>query len=219
VDEDELLPLSALSHMVFCERRAALVHVERVWSENAYTVEGNHLHKAVDERGRRQEVRRELFIARGVHLRSFALGLAGQADVVEFHRDDDGVPLPGRQGNWRPYPVDYKRGRPKPDESDRVHLCGQALALEEMLSVGVPAGSLFYGKTRRRLEVLFDEPLRALTQETAHRFRDLVASRQTPSPFYSTRCEGCSLKSICQPTIERDGGAIARYLRTFGKVP
>ncbi len=218
VEEDDLLPLSALSHLVFCDRRAALIHLERVWADNAYTVEGQLLHEAVDEKARRREVRRELIIARGLHLRALALGVAGIADVVEFHRDDDGAPLPARAGRWRPFPVEYKRGAPKPDDSDVVQICGQALALEEMLGVEVPEGAMFYGRNRRRFSVRFDEPLRATTREAARRLRALFDSGGIPLPRYSARCEGCSLKEICQPTLNRGSGILRSYLAGLGKV-
>ena len=218
-DEDDLLPLSALSHLIFCDRRAALIHVERVWADNAYTVEGHVLHDAVDESARRREVRRELIIVRGVHLRALALGLAGIADVVEFHRDDNGVPLPGHSGNWRAYPVEYKRGVPKPDDSDVVQLCGQALALEEMLGAEVPEGAMFYGRNRRRFSVRFDEALRRTTCEAAARLRALIDSREIPLPRYSPRCEGCSLKDICQPTLDRASNNLRSYLAELGRVP
>ncbi|MFW6163929.1 MAG: CRISPR-associated protein Cas4 [Planctomycetota bacterium] len=219
--EDDLLPLSALQHLLFCERQCALIHIEQVWDDNRFTVEGALLHQRVDEQG--PETRGDLHIARGVRLRSLRLGLVGRADVVEFHRVGDrappetqevspGVPLRGTDGLWRPFPVEYKRGRPKPDRSDEVQLCAQALCLEEMLAVDVPEGALFYGKTRRRLAVAFDESLRAETETAAARLRTLFESRETPKPERSKKCQRCSLAQLCLPKAAR-GRSAARYLR------
>src|SRR6266567_7026185 len=142
-DEEDLLPLSALQHLVFCERQCALIHIEGVWADNALTVEGSHLHDRVDEMGPRIESRGDLRIARGVALRSLRLGLSGRADVIEFHRvTEGGVELAGVSGLWRPFPVEYKRGRPKRDRCDEVQVCAQARCLEEMLETAVPAGAL-----------------------------------------------------------------------------
>lgn len=81
--EDDLLPLSGLQHLLFCERQCALIHVEGLWAENRLTVEGRHLHERADAGG--HETRGALRVARGLALRSLRLGLAGRADVVEFH--------------------------------------------------------------------------------------------------------------------------------------
>jgi len=82
--ESQLLPISALQHLVFCERQCALIHVERLWAENWLTAEGQVMHKRAHDGP--TEVRGAVRIVRGVALRSLELGLAGQADVVEFER-------------------------------------------------------------------------------------------------------------------------------------
>ncbi|HMB52207.1 MAG TPA: CRISPR-associated protein Cas4 [Thermoanaerobaculia bacterium] len=165
----EPLPLSALQHLVFCERQFALIHVERQWADNPLTVDGKALHEQADAGG--SETRGDVRILRGLALRCERLALVGKADVVELHRTGggDGARLPGADGCWRPFPVEYKRGRPKLHDADRVQLCAQAFCLEEMLAVPVPAGALFYGKTRRREEVAFDPALRQRTETAAAR--------------------------------------------------
>src|SRR6266542_4457015 len=142
--EDDLLPLSALQHLIFCERQCALIHIEQIWADNVLTVEGTFLHERTDSAA--MESRASVRIARGLALHSLRLGLSGKADVVEFHRAGDdrpGTTLPGVSGRWVPVPVEYKRGKPKQDDSDRVQLCAQAVCLEEMLAVSVPSGALF----------------------------------------------------------------------------
>jgi CRISPR-associated exonuclease Cas4 len=198
--DDDLLPLSALQHLLFCERQCALIHLEQVWVENPLTVEGRHLHERVD--AGQGESRGDLHIARGVPLRNLRLGLSGKADLVEFHRRPAGEPgavLPDLSGSWRPFPVEYKRGRPKAHRADEVQLCAQALCLEEMLGADVPAGALFYGQTRRRQEVTFDPPLRELTERTAVRLHELIRSGITPPPVREPKCDKCSLLEVCMP--------------------
>jgi len=209
--EDDLLPLSALQHLLFCERQAALIHLERVWAENPLTVEGRHLHERAD--GGEGESRGEVRVARGLPLRSCRLGLAGKADVVELHRLAAGEPgacLPDVAGAWRPFPVEYKRGRPKRHRADEVQICAQGLCLEEMLGAPVPAGALFYHQTRRRLEVAFDPVLRQLTEEAAARLHRLFDSRLTPPPVREPKCDRCSLLPICMP--DAPAHSARRYL-------
>jgi CRISPR-associated exonuclease Cas4 len=201
--EDDLLPLSALQHLLFCERQCALIHVEGLWAENRLTVEGGHLHRKAHEGP--EESRGEVRITRGVSLRSLRLGLIGKADVVEFH-------LSQATREWLPFPVEYKRGRPKRDHSDEVQLCAQALCLEEMLEVPIPAGALFYGSTRRRTDVAFDPALRGRTEAAAARLHELIASGITPRAVREPKCERCSLLNLCLPDALTPGRSAARYL-------
>ncbi len=200
--EDDLIQLSALQHMVFCERQCALIHIEQTWAESGRTAEGRIMHERVHEESR--ESRGDVRIDYGVSLRSLRLGLIGKADVVEFHRQPD--------GSWHPFPVEYKRGKPKADDCDLVQLCAQAICLEEMLSVAIPEGALFYGQTRHRLDVAFDKALRRETEETARRVHTLITSGLTPPPAYEKRCESCSLMAECLPKTIQKRRSVKTYL-------
>lgn len=202
-DEDDLIQLSALQHYVFCIRQCALIHIEQVWSENILTAEGRLMHERAHDEG--SEKRGDVRVERGMPLRSFKLGLSGKADVVEFHAQ------PG--GDWRPYPVEFKHGKPKPDDCDEIQLCAQAMCLEEMLGVIINEGALFYGKTRHRHAVQFDETLRAKTEETARAVHSHLDSGITPPPVYSTRCESCSIIEQCMPKAIQKKRTISGYLK------
>ncbi len=197
--EDALIPLSALQHHLFCPRQCALIHLEQAWAENAATAEGRILHERVD--AGRSETRPGVRIARGLTIRSLALGVVGRADVVEFH---------GRPP--RPFPVEYKRGKPKAHKADEVQLCAQAICLEEMFGEAVDEGALFYGITRRRLTVVFDEDLRALTHRVASQARSNIAQGYTPPPTPMPACRHCSLSEICQPIRLEKPPQVARWL-------
>ena len=206
--EEDLLPLSALQHVVFCERQCALIHVEQVWDENLFTAQGRIMHERVHERDR--ESRGDVRIERGVPLRSLRLGLIGKADVVEFHRIDE--------GKWQPFPVEYKRGKPKADDCDRVQLCAQALCLEEMLDVEVSSGALFYGKTRHRLDVTFDHALREKTEKAAKRVREMIQSGVNPKANYTKKCKSCSLQVHCMPKLPQKK-SVKTYLARMVEEP
>jgi CRISPR-associated exonuclease Cas4 len=204
VPEDELFPLSALQHFIVCPRQVALIHIERQWAENAETAHGRIEHERVDVPGGRRErgVRR----VTGLALRSFALGVVGRADVVEFHK---GGRAPGDV-----VPVEHKHGKPKRHDGDRVQLCAQGMALEEMLGVAVPHGVLFYGRTRRRLDVPLDAALRARTHAVAQAVRELFREGRTPPAVSCPACPKCSLKPRCQPEhLDGRPDRVARYLR------
>jgi CRISPR-associated exonuclease Cas4 len=211
-DEDELLPLSALQHLVFCERQCALIHIEQLWADNKFTVEGEHLHECVHEAG--AESRGDIRIARSLALRSLRLGLSGIADVVEFHRiAEGGVAVPGARGCWKPFPVEYKRGRPKREHCDEIQLCAQAICLEEMLHIEIPNGALFYGATRHRFDVSFDESLRCATEDSAARLHRLIDSRITPAAVQEPKCDRCSLLELCMPEALSGRRSAKQYLR------
>lgn len=191
--ESELLPISALQHLLYCERQCALIHVERLWAENRLTTEGNILHKKAH--GGKTTTRPESRTTRAMPLRSFELGLYGVADIVQQK--------PGEP----PLPVEYKRGRPKKNDCDRVQICAQALCLEEMTQQTIPRGELFYGKTRRRVAVEMTQGLRDITTQAARRLRLLVESRRTPPAIFGPKCERCSLQALCLPRLGRNGSA------------
>lgn len=215
--EDDLLPVSALQHLEFCPRRCALVHVEGLWTENAQTAEGRVLHKRVHEAP--SETVGGVRVVRGLRLSSRELGLFGVADVVEFHPIDDsacgGTVLAGLAGRWQPFPVEYKRGRRKPEMSYFVQLCAQALCLEEMLQVTVPVGALYHGKSRRRQQVAFDAALRDRTQTRARELHELIAAGRTPPPVHGPKCKFCSLADKCLPKLPPSRSARQYLTRTI----
>jgi CRISPR-associated exonuclease Cas4 len=200
--EEDLIMISALQHIAFCERQCALIHIEQIWDENLMTAQGRIMHERVHEQDR--ESRRDVRIEYGLPLRSLRLGLIGKADVVEFHRIE--------KDTWLPFPVEYKRGKPKPDDCDLIQLCAQAICLEEMLSISVPQGAIFYGRTRRRLDVSFGDDLRRTTEETAEKAHRLIALGVTPPPVYEKRCERCSLIGVCLPKAIGKKSSVKRYL-------
>ena len=185
--EAELLPLSALQHWLFCPRQCGLIHLEQAWAENKFTAEGQVLHHKAHEGP--DECKAGVRITRTLPVRSFRLGISGQCDIVEFHKTGQVIP------------VEYKRGKPKSHRADEVQLCAQALCLEEMLSVYIPAGALYYGETRRRADVVFDTELRQLTQDTANRLHQMLSSGITSPPFDTAHCSSCSLAGICRPDL------------------
>jgi CRISPR-associated exonuclease Cas4 len=220
--EDDLLPLSALEHLVFCERQCALIHIEQLWDESAATVEGHHLHDSAHDVG--TDSRGDVRIARGLMLRSLRLGLSGKTDVVEFHLvpvgEAGGAKLGGVDGLWRPFPVEYKRGRRRQERSYEVQVCAQALCLEEMLGVTVSEGALFYGKTARRQAVVFDEGLRKETEKAAERLHELFRRRVTPKPVYvMNKCRQCSLVDVCLPKQAGSSRSVSAYLKRVTEVP
>ncbi len=194
--------LSALQHFAYCRRQWGLIFVERQWAENARTAEGQVFHQTAHH-GPESEARGDLLILRGLRVASPALRLGGVCDVVEFHRSPSGVPLMGREGFWLPYPVEYKKGSDQTRESDEVQLCGQALCLEDMLCCQIPEGSLFYGETRRRTRVAFDEPLRQRTFSLLQEMLGHMARGHTPAAKPHKGCNACSLRDICLPKLSR----------------
>lgn len=191
MEDDDLIPISALQHYLYCPRQCALIHLEQQWAENRQTAEGRLLHERAD--APQIERRRGIRTVTAMPLLDLTLGITGKADVVEFHRAEAGE---------RAFPVEYKRGRPKAHRADEVQLCAQALCLESMLGYRIEAGALFYGQTRRRKDVALDDALRRLTLDTIAQVRMMLFSSTTPTASYeSRRCDACSLLDLCQPKL------------------
>ncbi len=205
MEDDELLvPLSALEHWSFCRRQCGLIHLEGLWAENVRTVEGHQLHEKVDLPGLEQ--RPGIRLARALALKSERHGLVGKADMVVFYGD------PAYPETGRPFPVEYKRSAKNNFRHAELQLCGQALCLEEMLGVAVPAGALYFGASRRRREVPFDGLLRFETLEVAGQILAMLREGATPPAESGPKCEHCSLKDLCLPGLPGPGRQQA-YLR------
>lgn len=198
------ISLSALQHYAFCPRQCALIHNEQVWAENYLTAQGRSLHERVDSG--EPETRKGVRFERSVHVSAQRLGISGIVDMVEHHI---------QTGSLKP--VEYKRGKPKPEPFDEIQLCAQALCLEEMTGQVIAEGALWYMQTRHRVPVLFSDELRAQTLTVIVQVRELLASGKTPPPGYSKRCKACSLVEICQPKLlEKDRSV--RYVEVlFGE--
>lgn len=188
--EEDLVPISALQHYVYCPRQCALIHMEQTFEENLFTLRGQRAHENVDMP--EDFIKEGVRIEQAVPLWSERLGLAGRADVVEF--PPDGVP----------YPVEHKVGYRKARRADEVQLCAQALCLEEMLGCSVPKGALYHHASRRRREVCFTPELRAQVEQVIHAVRQLLRGQQLPPPVADARCRDCSLIEACLPFALRD---------------
>lgn len=200
-EKDEYIMISGLQHFSFCRRQWALIHIENQWEENVLTTKGKIMHSHAHD-GNFEEMRGDKLIVRGMHVKSDKLSITGICDIVEFLRDENGITIYGRDGRWRVNPVEYKRGRSKKNDCDRLQLCGQALCLEEMLCCKIQTGDLFYGEPHRREHVALTEDLRNETIEMLNEMKSLYEKKYTPKVRYKKGCEKCSLKDICLPKAE-----------------
>lgn len=198
--EEDYIQLSAIQHYVFCPRQCALIHVEGLWAENAFTARGKVLHARVD--AAEDETHGNVRTVRGLNVFSRRLGLSGKCDVVEF-QDTEGVSVP--------HPVEYKSGMPKMDICDLAQVCAQALCLEETLNVPVRRATIYYGRPRRRLSVELDDELRRRTEEIISSVHAMVSSRTVPAAKRMRKCRSCSMLDNCMP------GAGERRLQSYIK--
>ena len=209
--EEDFLQLSGLQHFKFCRRRWALIHIEHQWAENYRTIDGAILHQNAHDTAF-QESRGDRLITRGVSIYSAELGVSGQCDVLEYHRGSTGIPLPGKDGLWQPYPVEYKRGKPREDTGDALQLCGQAMCLETMLCCEISEGALYYSEIRRRERVAFTPELRAQVRQLLAQMHNLYQRGYTPKVKPAKSCNACSMKELCLPKLMKNRSVTA-YLK------
>ena len=200
--ESRLIPLSALQHYAFCPRQCALIHNEQVWSDNSLTAQGILLHERVDSG--EPESRRGIRYERGVLVAAPSLGLTGKLDLVEF-----------AVATGELFPVEYKRGKPKPSDWDELQLCAQALCLEEMTGKAVMQGALWYHQTRHRHPIQFSTQLREHTLTVISQVRDMLESGITPKAQYGKHCKACSLFDLCQPQLMARDQSLVYQQRLF----
>jgi len=205
MNEEDLIPISALQHALFCKRQYALIHIERLWEENRFTAEGKVLHERVDDvhHDSRRDCREEF----GLAVRSINYGLVGKCDLVEFEKNSDGT-------YKKISPVEFKRGRKKADDFDLVQLCAQALCLEEMFDVEISEGQIYYLQEHRRSTATLSEELRKKTVTLIGVIDDIRAAGTTPAAEYEKeKCDRCSLLELCMPRIMMRRSSVNRYIR------
>lgn len=204
--EEDFLQLSGIQHFAFCRRQWALAYIELQWQENVRTVEGKLMHlKAHDASS--VEKRGDCIISRAMLIKSRELGISGECDIVEFHRCEDGIALPGRDGLYQVTPIEYKRGAPKTTDVDMLQLTAQVLCLEEMLCCSIPYGYLYYGETKRRKKIEITEELRQKTKDMFQEMHGYYNRRYTPRVKWSKSCNACSLRDICIPVLGKKRSA------------
>lgn len=217
MNPDDYLQMSGIQHFCFCRRQWALAYLEQQWAENLRTAEGHLLHARCHDDSLREK-RGNLLTVRGLRVVSHRLRLSGICDVVEFRPSSTGISLQGYDGRWLPLPVEYKHGSPKANDADRLQLCAQAMALEEMLVCQIPQGALFYAEIRHREPVDFTEELRQKVQQTAAEMNHYFLRGYTPKVKPGKHCNACSLKELCLPVLCRRADA-ASYIRTHLEEP
>ena len=198
--EEDYLQISGIQHFSFCKRQWALIHIEKQWSENLRTVEGEIMHRRAHDSSLK-EVRGNTVVVHGTNVASPTLGVSGQCDVVEYHKNENGITLSRMEGKWMPYPVEYKRGKVKEINADRLQLCCQAMCLEEMLCCDIPEGSLYYGETRKRDVVQFSNELRQEVKDMLTQMHQMMKRGYTPKVKTGNHCKACSLSDCCLPEL------------------
>jgi CRISPR-associated exonuclease Cas4 len=215
-EEEEYLQISGIQHFSFCRRQWALIHVENLWKDNLRTIEGELMHERAHDKSV-SELRGDLLTVRGMPVFSNELGVSGTCDVVEFRRSENGISLVGRPGTWLPYPVEYKRGRPKAEDADRLQICCQAMCLEEMLLIEIFEGSLYYGETRHREIVEFTPTLRDLVRSELAEMHKYSEQGYTPKVKTGNHCRACSINALCLPKLNKNLSATKYVAERFGE--
>lgn len=199
-NEEDFLMISGIQHFQFCKRQWALIHIEQQWAESVKTIEGQFLHRKADDTTIREK-RGNKLIVRAMPIKSNDLKISGVCDVVEFIESSNGVEISGIEGKYLPYPVEYKRGKPKKDDADILQLVAQAICLEEMLLCKIEKGYLFYNEIKHRISVPVTEGDRNKVRMVVAEMYQYYSQRYTPKVKTGAFCNSCSLQNLCLPKL------------------
>lgn len=198
--EEDYLHISSIQHFVFCKRQWAILYLEDQWQENLLTAEGRVIHERAHDNSIK-ESRKDYFVIRSMPIKSHTYKLTGECDIVEFIKDENGINIKGKKDKYIIYPVEYKRGNIKKDESDKMQLLAQCISLEEMFVTEVRSGAIYYNKIRKREEINF-------TEEDINKFKNIVEEmhriykqKKNPKVRISKKCKNCSVNEICMPNL------------------
>lgn len=214
--EEDYLMLSGIQHFIFCRRQWALIHIEQQWEENFHTIDGRIMHKTAHD-GLSCEKRKDTIISRGMPVCSKIMGVSGICDIVEFKRSKDGVFIRQFNDTFEVTPIEYKRGKAKKDESDILQVVSQVMCLEEMLVCSIEKGALFYGQTKKRMEVPVTAELRQRVSDIFAEMHQYYERGYTPRVKKSRACSSCSLKDVCLPELEQVKSARDYVQRCIGE--
>ena len=213
--DDEMLQLSGIQHYVFCPRQWALIYVEQEWIDNQLTAEGNMLHENVDNPFLRETNGSPVITLRGIRLESKTLGFSGIADAIEIHPESD-APASKKEllksKKYSAVPIEYKRGKRKVSDCDRLQVAAQAMILEEMLDIEVSRGAVFYWSERRREYFDIDDNLRSYVLKASREMHSLLSAKLIPSADKNKGCKNCSMLDICLPELSNK--SVAKYLKS-----
>jgi len=174
--------------------------IDGEWEDNYKIIEGNITHEKVDDPFF-NEKRKDIYYSRSVPVFSEKLNLYGIADVIEFVRAETGVSINKHDGLWNINPIEYKNGRPEKSDADNLQLCTIALCLEEMFSIEIGSGEIYYNKMRKRVKVHLDEKLKIQVKSILAEINELLDNNFIPSKPENQNCSLCSLIEICLPSI------------------
>lgn len=199
-DEESYLMLSGIQHFQFCKRQWALIHIEQQWEENVRTIEGQYLHQKADQPFIREK-RGNKLIVRGMPVKSDNLKITGVCDVVEFIKNDNGIEINSADGKYLAYPIEYKHGRPKKNDSDILQLTAQAMCLEEMLLCKINTGYMFYDEIKHRVEIPLTIENKNKVRLIVTEMNDYYTRKHTPKVKTGSFCDNCSLQNVCLPNL------------------
>lgn len=208
-----MLQLSGIQHYVFCPRQWALIHIEQQWADNSLTAEGSLLHENVDNPFLRETNGSKAITLRGVRLASPVFGFSGIADAVEIYPHENAPTSKQELLKSKLYdamPIEYKRGKPKITDCDRIQVVAQALILEEMLGIKISKGAVFYWETRHREYFDMSSELKEETMRIASDMHSVFNNKTMPKAIKKSCCKNCSLLDICLPSLK--GRSAIEYL-------
>ena len=214
-NDDEMLQLSGIQHYVFCPRQWALIYIEQVWIENHLTAEGRIMHENVDNPFQRERNGSSVITLRGVRLESKILGFNGIADAVEIYPHTNRLLSKQEIMSNKIYsmiPIEYKHGRRKISDCDRIQVTLQAMILEEMSGIKISQGAVFYWAERHREYFEINDNLRANVREVSKDMHSLFSSRTIPTASKKRCCRNCSIYDICLPELSNKN--VSTYLKT-----
>lgn len=218
--DDDLLMLSGIQHYAFCPRQWALAYIDQQWEDNRLTIEGEWLHRKVDDPFA-MEYGDGVVTLRSVSVKSYRLGFFGIADLLELYKEEDpkatAFTISRYPGRWRVVPIEYKHGKAKTNDIDEVQLCAQAMCLEEMYGIQIAHGAFFYGATRRRLTVTLDDALRKRVEQLSAVMHHVFATGEIPEAKSEKKCRSCSLQNICMTQDLRRASSVKTYLKALSQ--
>lgn len=198
--EENLIQISGIQHFLYCKRQWALFYIENLWEDNHLTIDGDKVHEKVHNTNIK-ETRKNKIIERGTYISSEKYKLTGQCDVIEYHKDINGINITNKEDKWKIIPIEYKHGNGESVDIDKYQLIAQILCLEEMFQTNIEYGYLYYKAANKKIKIENTNEIKSAVIKIIEEINDYTRKQYTPKVKKSKKCNNCSLYEKCNPKI------------------
>lgn len=203
------ISIRSIQHYLYCPHRWGLLEIEKVWSENAFVTKANLMHDRVHAPERSYISRgKKVYTSVPVYNDLDKYNLYGITDCLELTEDKNGISIDGSEKKYRICIVEYKPTKPKNGEyheEDLMQVFAQKICVDYVFG-GDCEAVLYYADVKKRFKLPLKENFELYDRELVKLLKEMRINLDQgviPSIRKGQKCNGCSMKDLCMPSIKK----------------